>query len=362
MNSISSECGSKYDVIHFEALGPEAEHLETEIRNAIHQGMLQGDHSCLIVPETLQAFLINNPTPVLPKLVTIKTHSVIPQDYLSGKRKSIITRSAGYDHLEHLVGQASIASLREYCVNAVAQTAMKFIYAAAGLLNHYSVNSLTFERKQSAAFMELGSHRVLTVFGVGRIGKRIHDLARANGLSVRGVDLRQDMLLRLYNGEVEFVSREEAISTSDIVVNAMNLTRDPASPYYSAGYFSREYLNQATKELIFINVTRGEIAPEDVLLDQYESGRIAGLGLDVFSDEAEFAQCMIAGTCHGGSFAAARTLIEKALERSANIYVQPHQGFNSDIAARTKAAEAVRHVISWYANKGRCFDEQLPYY
>jgi len=45
--------------------------------------------------------------------------------------------------------RVNIASLREYCVNAVAQTAMKFLYAAAGELNHYSLNTVAFERKDS---------------------------------------------------------------------------------------------------------------------------------------------------------------------------------------------------------------------
>ena len=230
MNSAIGTGSAAYDVIHFEALGPEAEHLDDEIRKAIQQGLIPEDHKYLIIPDTIQAYLKIDPDAVLPQLISIKTHSVIPVEYLTGEHKSIISRSAGYDHVEHLAGQASITSLREYCVNAVAQTAMKFIYAAAGLLNHYGLNTLTFERKSSAAFIELGCHRVLTVFGVGKIGKRIHDLAVANGLTAQGVDFRQDKLSRLYDGKVRFVSREEAIASSDIIVNAMNLTRNQESP------------------------------------------------------------------------------------------------------------------------------------
>ena len=59
---------------------------------------------------------------------------------------------------------------------------------------------------------------------------------------------------------------------------------------------------------------------------------------------------------------AARGLVEKSIERNSNIYVQPHQGFNSDIAAQAKAVEAIKHVAAWYRNGGQCFDEQLPYY
>jgi len=362
MDSKTATYSKTYDVIYFEALGPEARHLDDEIRSAVRQGVLPAEHNYLITPDTLQSFLATNPDTVLPRLISIKTHSIIPDDYLTGEKKGIITRSAGYDHMEHLIDCANIASLREYCVNAVAQTAMKFVYATAGMLNHYGLNTLTFERKRSAAFMELGSHRVLTVYGVGKIGKRIYDLAAANGLTVQGVDVRQEELNRIYDCKVRFVSREEAVTSSDIIVNAMNLTRNQESCYYNVAYFSKEYLLKATKEIVFINVTRGEIASEDVLLDLYVSGRIAGLGLDVFSDESEFANRLNAGECHGTAFDPACTLIGKAMDRSGNIYVQPHQAFNSDIAAQTKAIEAVKHVASWYKNGGSCFDEQLPYY
>lgn len=354
--------GTHPDIIHFEALGPEAEYLKEETLKAVHRGELPASHTCLITAESVQEFLKGKDTLPLPDIITTKTHSLLPESYLSGGRKSIITRSAGYDHFEHLSERANIASLREYCVNAVAQTTMKLLYAAAGLLNRYTKNTETFDRKNCDAFMELGEHRTLIVFGVGRIGKKIHDLARANGLTVLGVDIRQDDLDRLYDGTVRFVSKEEAAASADIIVNAMDLTRNPESRFYNVGYFSRGYFGKTEKRLIFINVTRGEIAPESVLLDLYMSGKIVGIGLDVFGNESEFAELLHGKPLAEPDLTAARDLVTRSLERTANIYVQPHQGFNSDIAAKAKAVEAVRHVVSWYKNDGRCFDEQLPYY
>jgi D-lactate dehydrogenase len=354
---------SLYDIMHFEALGPEARHLEDEIQKAISREEIPEGHRYLITPKNLQEYLRDNPGTVLPDIVTTKTHSVLPEQYLEGDRKSVITRSAGYDHFEHLADKANIASLREYCVNAVAQTAMKFLYAAAGELNHYSLNTVTFERKDSRAFMELDRHRTLTVFGVGKIGKRTYELAEANGLTAQGVDIRQEELDGLYGGAVRFVSKDEAIRSSDIIVNAMNLTRNPESRFYNAGYFSKEYLSQAQKNLIFINVTRGEIAPESVLLDLYRSGKITGIGLDVFSSESQFSALLLGQPAEtDANLLAAKALVEKSIDRSSNIYVQPHQGFNSDIAALTKAVEAVKHIAAWYRNGKERFDEQLPYY
>lgn len=351
-----------YDIIHFEALGPEARHLEDEIRQAQRNGKLPPDHRYFVTAARLQDRLKAEPDTPLPDIISVKTHSKIPDAYLQGTKKSILTRSAGYDHLEHLAERVNIASLREYCVNAVAQTAIKFLYAAAGELNHYTLNAQTFERENTSAFMELDGHRVATVYGVGKIGRRIYDMAVANGLKAQAVDIREAELSRLYGGMVNFVTKDEAIRSSDILINAMNLSRNPASRFFNVGYFSKEYLSQALKKIIFINLTRGEIAPEAVLLDLYYAGRLIGLGLDVFSDESRFAELLKEGGEETEDLSAARQLVRMSLQRSANIYVQPHQGFNSDVAARTKAVEAIKHVIDWYNNSGRCFAEQLPYY
>ena len=88
-----------YDVIHFEALGEEANHLAEDTKAAQAKGELPADLRYLIVPDTLQDWLAQHPDEVLPPLLTIKTHSRPPKEWLEGEKKSIITRSAGYDHL-----------------------------------------------------------------------------------------------------------------------------------------------------------------------------------------------------------------------------------------------------------------------
>jgi D-lactate dehydrogenase len=353
---------NRYDVIHCEALGPEAAHLEAETAGAIAAGLLPAGHRCLITPVTLQSLLEAEPGMPLPGLLTTKTHSILPDGFVAEGSNGVITRSAGYDHFEHLVGRLHVASLREYCVDAVAQTAMKFIYAAAGMMNNYCTNAQSFDRQACPAFLALDPSMTVTVFGVGKIGKRIYELAQANGLSLQGVDVRERTLAATYGDSVRFVTREEAIASSDLIINAMNLTRDPASPLHNVGYFSREYLAKATKPLIFINVTRGEIAPEAGLLDLYRTGRIIGMGLDVFSHEAAFTKVLQGGATDDPDLLAGKAIVTMARERTGNVYVQPHQGFNSNVAARTKAAEAIKHVIAWFRNEGRRFEEELPYY
>jgi D-lactate dehydrogenase len=352
----------KYDIIHFEALGAEAKHLEEETIRGQRENHLSKDLRSLVVPDTVQDFLKKNPDAVLPDIITTKTHSVLPRDYLSGTKKNIVTRSAGYDHFEHLTDVANFASLREYCVAAVAQTAMKFLYATAGYLNHYTENTRTFERNKSISFIELTSDKVATVFGLGKIGKKTYDLLAGNGLTTQGVDVRQNELDTLYNHGVKFVSKEEAIESSDIIVNTMNLTKTTGSRFFNVNYFPKEYLSQAKTGLLFINVTRGEIAPESVLLELYDKKIIAGIGVDVFSEENIFSKIVNGQVPEKADHIAAMEMLERSCSRSANIYIQPHQAFNSDLAAINKAREAIRHVIAWYKNDKKRFDEQLPYY
>ena len=352
-----------YDIIHFEALGKEADHLEEETKKAQAEGLLPKEYNYVITPLNLQEYMEQNPDTVLPDIITTKTHSKLPDTYLQGNKKSVITRSAGYDHFEHLIDVANVTSLREYCVNAVAQTAIKFMYDCCGYLNHYTTNTLTFERNKTVSFMELNENRTATVFGVGKIGKRIYDLLVGNGLNVQAVDVRQDELKKLYGGKVNFVSKEEAIANSDIIINAMNLTKIEESRYYNVNYFSDEVMAKAKDGIVFINVTRGEIAPESTLMKYYDSGKIIGIGVDVFSGENGFS-ALVNGKNDNPTDdqKAGYRMLDHAIKRTGNIYVQPHQAFNSDVAAMSKASETIKHMVAWHKNNKTAFDSQLPYY
>lgn len=351
-----------YDIIHFEALGQEGGCLDVETIKAIGENKLPIDYNYLITPLTLQEYVQKNLEIKLPNIISIKTHSVIPEDYLkNGDKKSIITRSAGYDHLENIINQANVTSLREYCVNAVAETAIQFLFSISRNANHYSQMAIKFDRKHCESFKELTGSRAV-VYGVGKIGKRIYDMLDGIGIDTVGVDIREKELKVLYNYEIRFIPKENAIENADIIINAMNLTRDVNSLYYNSGYFSKEYLEKAKNGLIFVNVTRGEIAPESMLLQLYQEKKIYGLGLDVFSEESKLVELLNdKKENYNEDVLSAARLIELAFEGK-NIYVSPHQAFNSDRAARKKARGSIKHLISWHKNKGKCFDEQLPYY
>lgn len=350
-----------FDVIHFEALSGEDVKLDNAMREAISSGLIPADYKFHITGETVQVFLEKNPDYVLPNIISTKTHSQLPEDWInSGVKKSVITRSAGYDHFEHLREVVNVASLREYCVQAVAQTALGFVYAMGLNLNELTNMADRFDRNNAKPYMEFGPNRVATVFGAsGKIGGRIYELLQVNGFSVQGVDIRE------INSSVNYVSKGAALRNSDIIINAMNYTKDEKSPLYNKKYFSDEDFANVKNGLLFANVTRGDIAPESGVLKALDSGRLGGVALDVFTNESEFDSLRKSNgefkTNHP-DLVAAKILVDRSIARDGNIYVSPHQGFNSDVASKNKADEAIKHLVSWLQNSGQRFNEQLPYY
>lgn len=352
----------EYDILFFEALGEENSHLHEAIEESKAAGKLPKDLRCYIGTETLQEYLAANPDAQLPNILSTKTHSKLPESWLNtGSKKNVLSRSAGYDHFEHLADIANITSLRKYCVNAVAETAAKLALCVCGNLNQYTQNTAVFERNDCISFKECTGLKA-TVFGVGKIGKRVYEVLSGLGMDTRAVDVRQEELSQEYGDSVRFITKEEA-TDSDLVVCAMNYTKEPTSRFYNADYFTKDYLSQFPDGLVFINVTRGEIAREAALLELYESGKIFGLGLDIFSGESALTACLRGkAQPENADTKAAQTLIRMALDRTGNIYVQPHQGFNSDKAALCKAEETIRHLEAYYRRDCQGFDSQLPYY
>lgn len=352
----------EYDIMFFEALGEENAHLHEEIKKAQQRGTIPADLRYEITTEVLQDYMAEHPDVKLPDIISTKTHSDYPETWMkNGCKKSVISRSAGYDHIEALADVINATSLRRYCVNAVAETAAKLVYMVCGNVNQYQANMASFERNNCISFKEMTGLKA-TVFGVGKIGKRIYELLVGAGMDVYGVDIRAEELSKEYGDSVRFISKEEALD-SDVFVCGMNYTKNPASRFYNKNYFTEDYLSRAKKGLVFVNVTRGEINDEIALLKLYKSGHLFGIGLDAFALEEGITKVLRgARKVETEQEAAQKELIDISLARTGNVYTQPHQGFNSDVAALDKAKETIKHLEAYYRNGKEHFDSQLPYY
>jgi lactate dehydrogenase-like 2-hydroxyacid dehydrogenase len=146
--------------------------------------------------------------------------------------------------------------------------------------------------------------RRLGIVGLGRIGRRVAQLAEAFGMEIRygGPRPKDDVRWPYYDDLVE-MARD---------VDCLMLTCKGGAE--TAGLIGREVIEALGPEGWLINVSRGSVVDEPALVDALGDGRLGAAGLDVFAKEPH---------------------VPEALLGLDNVVLQPHQGSASE---ETRAA------------------------
>jgi len=127
--------------------------------------------------------------------------------------------------------------------------------------------------------------RTLGVVGYGAIGRRVADLARAMGMRVlvftRTPPTGRDASTHpgLGRSSIEFVDLEPLLRQSHAVTLHCPLTPE------TRGLMTAGRLAQMRSDAVLINTARGPLVDEPALARALNSGRLAGAGLDVLSEE-----------------------------------------------------------------------------
>jgi phosphoglycerate dehydrogenase-like enzyme len=124
--------------------------------------------------------------------------------------------------------------------------------------------------------------KTMGILGYGSIGKEIASRCKALGMNVVG--LRRDEPSSPQNNDrADIIFQddhlEELLRNSDFVTVALPLTEE------TRGMIGEEELRMMKKEAYLINIARGGIIKEDVLIKALNNGWIAGAALDVFEKE-----------------------------------------------------------------------------
>ena len=121
--------------------------------------------------------------------------------------------------------------------------------------------------------------KVLGIVGLGRIGRRIAEVARALGMSVLVYDviaLPPPLLVEL---GAKAVPLDELFASSDYITLHVPLTPE------TSHLVGRERVAMMKKGAVLVNTSRGGVIDEDALADALKEGRIGGAALDVFEKE-----------------------------------------------------------------------------
>jgi D-3-phosphoglycerate dehydrogenase len=116
------------------------------------------------------------------------------------------------------------------------------------------------------------------IIGMGKIGKRVARHLTAFGARIIANDLVPDEDFgALYR--IEWASKERLFKESDVV--CLHVPKAPST----LNMVGREQLAMMKDGAFLINTARGGLIDEAALIDALKSGKLAGAGLDVFSEE-----------------------------------------------------------------------------
>jgi len=117
------------------------------------------------------------------------------------------------------------------------------------------------------------------IIGLGKIGYRTAEICR------KGFNMEVCYFSRTRNKKVEkelgvkFVSIKELCNTSDFVILALSLNKATEK------FFKKDKFALMKSTAYFINTSRGLIVDEKALIEALKEKKIAGAGIDVFTEE-----------------------------------------------------------------------------
>jgi phosphoglycerate dehydrogenase-like enzyme len=166
--------------------------------------------------------------------------------------------------------------------------------------------------------------KTLGVVGLGKLGTRISELAKAFGMNVIAwsPNLTQE---RCAAAGVGFATKEQLFSTADIVTIHVVLSDR------SRGLVGRDDLARMKPSAYLINTARGPIVDEAALLDVLRQKRIAGAGLDVFSVEP--------------------LPLDHPFRKLDNLVLTPHLGYVTEESFRAHYGQMVDCIGAWLAGE-----------
>ncbi|MGQ9781147.1 MAG: 2-hydroxyacid dehydrogenase [Nitrososphaeria archaeon] len=160
--------------------------------------------------------------------------------------------------------------------------------------------------------------KVLGIVGLGRIGARVAEIAKAFGMKVVYNDI-----VKPKNAEqmgFRYCSLDRLMASSDVVSIHMPLKRDT---YY---LIDDAKIALMKKDAIIVNTARGPIIDEEALIRALQEKRIAGAGLDVFEEEP--------------------LPIDSELLQLENVVLSPHRGSASYETRNAMSELAARNMIA----------------
>lgn len=242
--------------------------------------------------------------------------------------KLICITATGYDNIDTLYCTSrgiTVCNIPGYSTDSVVQLTVAMVLSLYCRLNEYRdfVHSGKYSESGTAnclipVWQEL-SAKVWGIVGSGAIGSQVAKVAGALGCKV--------IVCRRNGGDTDIDTLCESADIISLHIPLTDKTR---------GMINKERISKMKRNAIVINTARGAVTDEGALADALLKGDIAGLGIDVYSEEP------FPGT-HPFS---------KLLDKE-NVILTPHTAWGS-FEARTRCInEVAENIKAYFGGKTR---------
>ncbi|MEZ0391178.1 MAG: NAD(P)-dependent oxidoreductase [Pseudobdellovibrionaceae bacterium] len=258
----------------------------------------------------------------------IRSRTIIDDELLSKAKKLqvIITATSGFDHIDLDAANkwgVTVMFTPEANVESAAQMTWALVLACANKIPqaHKALKAGEWNR-DALVGLEL-HHKTYGIVGLGRIGKRVADMANAFGMSVIAYDPYADES-SFRQVDAERVAYEEILKRSDVLSYHVPATGE------TKAMLNRSHFEYIHRGLILVNTSRGSVIHELDLCEALEQKWLGAVGLDVFEKEP-----------------LPRT--SKLLQHS-NVVVSPHCGANTQEAFAKASEQAALKLIRFFVD------------
>ncbi|QGV77371.1 2-hydroxyacid dehydrogenase [Streptomyces ficellus] len=198
-----------------------------------------------------------------------------------GGTRMIVQRSTGYNNID--VEEArrlgiGVARVSYYSPYAVAEFAWALALAVNRRLVRATGRTREFDFRLTGLMGRDLHGRTVGVLGTGKIGTAFTRIAHGFGMRLLGWDLTENAECRKLG--MEYVERDRLFAEADLISLHVPLVPDTHHLVDAAA------LGLMKRDAILINTSRGGLIDAPALVETLRAGRLDGVGLDVYEEEA----------------------------------------------------------------------------
>jgi erythronate-4-phosphate dehydrogenase len=209
------------------------------------------------------------------EILALRSTTKVNRALLEGSKVRFVgTATIGTDHLD---------------ISYFDQAGIKWCFAPgcnANSVSEYITASLLFLACKHGFTLE---GKTIGVIGVGNVGRRVVQKARALGMQVLMNDpprARQESRMEDNGPDDRFVDLDQVLAEADIITVHVPLTKE--GPDKTVHLADASFFERAKKGLIFMNAARGPVVDSPALLNALAEGKVSHVVLDTWEGEPDY--------------------------------------------------------------------------